>query len=165
MQNICTRHWKVLNDISGLFENDVNESMLIPYKQQLGTVAGDKTVYNDVLTKRCLKTLEYVALYLHYLHLKSTTLVLVHNTINDLVAVDYERDDDVLAFLAAIVQFYVVARQDLASQVVAQAVLLLGFLLPRSRVIVMNPIAVRFLLLVHPLTLSVHLILVDDVKQ
>ena len=107
MQNICRRYWKVLNDISGLFENDVNESMLIPYKQRLGTIAGDKAVYNDVLMKRCLKTLEYVALYLHYLHLKSTTLVLVQNTINGLVAVDYERDDDVLAFLAAIVQFYV----------------------------------------------------------
>ena len=51
MKNICTQYWKVLNDISGLFENDVNESMLIPYKQRLGTVAGDKTVYNDVLTK------------------------------------------------------------------------------------------------------------------
>ena len=165
MRNICTRYWKVLNNISGLFENDVNESMLIPYKQRLGTVAGDKAVYNDVLMKRCLKTLEYVALYLHYLHLKSTTLVLVQNTIIGLVAVDYERDDDVLAFLAAIVQFYVVSRQDLVSQVVAQAVLLLGFLLPRSRVLVMNPMMVRCPLLVHPLTLLVHLILVDDVKQ
>ena len=89
----------------------------------------------------------------------------MHNTINGLLAVEYERDDNVLAFLASIVQFYVVARQDLVSQVDAQVVLLHEFLLPCSRVRLMNLMVVCFLPLVHPLTLLVHLILVDDMKQ
>ena len=128
-------------------------------------VAGDNMVYNDVLTKRHLKTLECMALYLHYLHMKSTTLVLVHNTINGLVAVDYERDGDILALLVAIVRFFVLVRRDPVSQVVVQAALLLDFRLPRSRVRWINPIVVRFLLLVHPLTLLAYPILVDDLKQ